>query len=449
MYHYSLTLQKFIYNTTNRNKAGLEAAEKTAEPIFKNAVDSKTYTPVDAGLTANSIAPGQAYKLNMDTNSYVSTFKIGHITEANEGPYAIFMEHLPTEFEGAAGHYLKGKNGNDVEPTLQEPDPAAAKHQDKRTGLTILATSIVTFVALIGLFLVMPFWTKVLAMPVAVIEEFTQLAGLFASGCLLATAFMLILPEGFHIMTDQYPGKEAKVNLLVGIFVLIGVLLSPLLSWVFSVYFANKTANVCDTGCKDTLKPGVEITEVQMVPAGPKMEEGRLQKEGKVNDAQMSLRENGITDEIFEFQPKRWTSTAWVVLLGDFAHNFGDGIAIGIAFKACGTSMGWTVTVSAVAHELSQELSDFLVLTSQGGMSPASALAFNLLSGVSCVIGGIVGAEGNFSKGVEAAILAFSAGTYIAIGAVELLGNLTEPKNTPEIFKRLVRVHLDFFLFLF
>lgn len=49
-------------------------------------------------------------------------------------------------------------------------------------------------------------------------------------------------------------------------------------------------------------------------------------------------------------------------------HNFVDGVTIGAAFLSCSLTMGWTVTASAVLHEVPQELADFMALLN-GGMS--------------------------------------------------------------------------------
>jgi len=110
------------------------------------------------------------------------------------------------------------------------------------------------------------------------------------------------------------------------------------------------------------------------------------------------------------------------ILVGDFFHNLFDGIAIGSAFLSCGP-LGWLVTASVIVHELPQELSDFIILV-RAGLSVWSALACNLASSMSCIIGAIVAvlvgqnesnkANLNFNVG---RILAFSAGILLYVGA--------------------------------
>ncbi len=54
------------------------------------------------------------------------------------------------------------------------------------------------------------------------------------------------------------------------------------------------------------------------------------------------------------------------VLIGDLFHNFFDGVVIALAFRMCGSGMGWVVTGTAVLHELPQEMSDFIILVEAG-----------------------------------------------------------------------------------
>ena len=52
--------------------------------------------------------------------------------------------------------------------------------------------------------------------------------------------------------------------------------------------------------------------------------------------------------------------------MGDFLHNFVDGIFIANAFLDCSQSKGWSIAAATIAHEIAQETSDFFLLITQG-----------------------------------------------------------------------------------
>src|SRR3954467_10403624 len=77
------------------------------------------------------------------------------------------------------------------------------------------------------------------------------------------------------------------------------------------------------------------------------------------------------------------------VILGDSIHNFCDGIIIAAAFLA-DTRLGVVTSLAIIAHEIPQEVGDYIVLLN-AGFSRARALLFNALSGLAAVAGGILG----------------------------------------------------------
>ncbi len=79
----------------------------------------------------------------------------------------------------------------------------------------------------------------------------------------------------------------------------------------------------------------------------------------------------------------------WSVLLGDSIHNFCDGIIIAAAFLA-DTQLGVATAAAVVAHEIPQEVGDFIVLVN-AGLSRMRALVYNALSGMASVAGGVLG----------------------------------------------------------
>ena len=79
----------------------------------------------------------------------------------------------------------------------------------------------------------------------------------------------------------------------------------------------------------------------------------------------------------------------WSVLLGDSIHNFCDGIIIAAAFLT-DVRLGVATSVAIIAHEIPQEVGDYIVLLN-AGLSRRKALLYNAASGLSAVVGGVVG----------------------------------------------------------
>ncbi len=79
----------------------------------------------------------------------------------------------------------------------------------------------------------------------------------------------------------------------------------------------------------------------------------------------------------------------WSVIMGDSVHNFCDGIIIAAAFLA-DTRLGVVTSLAIIAHEIPQEVGDYIVLLN-AGFSRSKALFYNALSGLAAVLGGVLG----------------------------------------------------------
>jgi zinc and cadmium transporter len=77
-----------------------------------------------------------------------------------------------------------------------------------------------------------------------------------------------------------------------------------------------------------------------------------------------------------------------MIMVGDTIHNFVDGILIATAFMA-DTSLGIVTALAIIAHEIPQEVGDFLILL-HSGFSRARAFVFNLVSSLATLIGGLL-----------------------------------------------------------
>jgi len=77
------------------------------------------------------------------------------------------------------------------------------------------------------------------------------------------------------------------------------------------------------------------------------------------------------------------------ILVGDAFHNFADGVVIAAAFLVDWRA-GVLATAAVMAHEIPHEVGDFMILLN-AGYTRRRAFVFNLVSGSSAVIGGVVG----------------------------------------------------------
>ncbi|MBI4272458.1 ZIP family metal transporter [Candidatus Uhrbacteria bacterium] len=112
--------------------------------------------------------------------------------------------------------------------------------------------------------------------------------------------------------------------------------------------------------------------------------------------------------------------TATLILFGDALHNFIDGIGIAAAFLA-NPILGFTTTLAIAAHEIPQEMGDMAVLV-YSGMSRKKALWLNFCSGLTALLGALIGYY--FLQSVETLVpffLAFTAGMFIYISCSDLI----------------------------
>jgi len=78
-----------------------------------------------------------------------------------------------------------------------------------------------------------------------------------------------------------------------------------------------------------------------------------------------------------------------MIMIGDTIHNFVDGILIAAAFLA-DHQLGIVTAVAIIAHEIPQEVGDFVILL-HSGYSKGRAFVFNVLSSAAMVLGGAIG----------------------------------------------------------
>jgi zinc and cadmium transporter len=112
----------------------------------------------------------------------------------------------------------------------------------------------------------------------------------------------------------------------------------------------------------------------------------------------------------------------YLILLADGVHNFIGGLAVAAAFLV-DIRLGIVTWLVAAAHEVPQEMGDFGILV-HSGWSRGSALVYNVLSGLTFLVGGLVAYAASGSLDV-AVLVPFAAGNFLYIALADLVPELT------------------------
>jgi zinc and cadmium transporter len=115
--------------------------------------------------------------------------------------------------------------------------------------------------------------------------------------------------------------------------------------------------------------------------------------------------------------------SATLIIVGDTVHNFVDGLLIAAAFLQS-VELGVVTAIAIIAHEIPQEVGDFLILL-HAGYSRLRALAMNLISSTATIIGGVIGYFGlQAFIGYESILLGVVAASMIYVAVADLIPGL-------------------------
>jgi zinc and cadmium transporter len=115
--------------------------------------------------------------------------------------------------------------------------------------------------------------------------------------------------------------------------------------------------------------------------------------------------------------------SGWMIIFGDAFHNFTDGVIIASAFMA-DVKLGVVTSLAIIAHEIPQEIGDFLVLL-HSGFTKARALLWNVISGLAAVVGAMLAyfALSSVQQWLPE-ILAIAAASMIYVAVADLIPSL-------------------------
>ena len=270
------------------------------------------------------------YLLQFDCSMTSTIWKIDVTGVAN---VAIFTEHSPLEFERDA-HFFKDTKGADVEPiaTLPHAEVAVVAAVAKPWGKSIGAAIIVNLCTLLGVVLLIPAfgkWAK--ANP----NIFGACMNAFAAGAIISCAFFLLLFEATHLIPFT---TEGETTARWASMVLTGFL-TPMVLQILVGLATREDKGVVDSVPSSKMSSTSHTEAVSPPPSPPSSSTALAAAEEAIvipspppsppaDGASLTHRVRVLAG----------------VLLGDFMHNFVDGIFIGGAFMRCNDAKGWKVT---------------------------------------------------------------------------------------------------------
>lgn len=133
--------------------------------------------------------------------------------------------------------------------------------------------------------------------------------------------------------------------------------------------------------------------------------------------------------------------SGWMILIGDGLHNFTDGILIAAAFLA-NPSLGVVTGLAIIAHEIPQEIGDFIVLLN-AGFSRTRAFVFNLICSLLAVAGGLIGYL-TLGRAADAIpyVLVFASSGFIYIAVSDLMPQMQRRATVRESIPQVLLIAL-------
>ncbi|MDB5763382.1 MAG: family metal transporter [Herminiimonas sp.] len=131
----------------------------------------------------------------------------------------------------------------------------------------------------------------------------------------------------------------------------------------------------------------------------------------------------------------------WMILVGDGLHNFTDGILIAAAFLA-NPNLGVVTGLAIIAHEIPQEIGDFIVLLN-AGFTRTRAYVYNLICSLMAVVGGLLG-YATLERATDwiPYVLVFASSGFIYIAVSDLMPQMQRRASVRETIPQVVLIGL-------
>ncbi|MES2500812.1 MAG: ZIP family metal transporter [Pseudomonadota bacterium] len=217
----------------------------------------------------------------------------------------------------------------------------------------------------------------------------------YAIGAMLGAVFLEILPEAIAVAVSP---KHITVTVLLGI--LLFFALEKLVIWRHChgdhcEVHALHTAEECPDSKTDSTTSKYKA---------------------------VTAKQPSITAHYHQTKDDHGRS-GMMIMIGDTFHNFVDGVLIASAFMV-DIKVGIVTAIAIIAHEIPQEVGDFLILL-HSGYSKKQAFIFNLISSLATVVGGFAAyfALQNVQTWVPT-ILGLAAASMLYVAVADLIPSL-------------------------
>jgi zinc and cadmium transporter len=233
----------------------------------------------------------------------------------------------------------------------------------------------------------------------------------YAIGAMLGAVFLEILPEAIEAITAQ-GGSVQQMTATVLFGILLFFALEKLVIW------RHCHGDHCEVHAIHTEEecPDTHKADAEQIPV--------LNTEYKANTKYKAATKasNSIIKTSHNHTHDHGRS-GMMVMIGDTFHNFVDGILIASAFMV-DVKVGIVTAVAIIAHEIPQEVGDFLILL-HSGYSKKQAFIFNLVSSFATVIGGTIAYFAlQHVQGWIPTILGLAASSMLYVAVADLIPSL-------------------------
>ncbi len=130
-----------------------------------------------------------------------------------------------------------------------------------------------------------------------------------------------------------------------------------------------------------------------------------------------------------------------MIIVGDTFHNFVDGVIIAAAFMT-DIHLGIVTALAIIAHEIPQEVGDFMILL-HSGYSKTQALLLNMVSSLATLLGGILAYFALQSvQDAVPTLLALAAASMIYVAVADLIPGLHKRTQLRDTLEQVVLIAL-------